>query len=371
MDDQRTELTGSGDPIALWVVPVGDFGGVARHVLDVCSRGIPGWRIVVLAPAGPLVDACTDAGVAVIPGSLGPDHGLARSVRCLRNTSEFLRPGVIHSHLAHADITAAVAFPRRRGPLLISTEHGISGERSLYQRPGVHSRIMELAHRVRLRSFDGVIAVSQSTADQMRRRWRPPHRLPIVVMPNGIDPERYPESAGTPVNTGPPALRISTISRLSHEKRLEVTLSSFAELLRREPSARLTIAGEGPDREDLLRRCTQLGLDGAVAFPGFMNAQELLRRTDVLVQLSAWENCSYTILDAVNAGVGVVATPVGGNPELLPERCLIGSEDPRAIAARIHDQATDLRSRPSLPADWPSIRDMNAGISDLYARLAR
>jgi glycosyltransferase involved in cell wall biosynthesis len=365
VSDLRADPHTAAAPIALWVVPVGDLGGVARHVLDAATAGIPGWRIVVLAPEGPLVDACRESGVAVVVGTLGPEHGLLRSVRCLRNISGHLRPTVIHTHLAHADITAAFSSPIRRGPVLVSTEHGISGERSLYQRPGLHSRAMEVAHRVRLHSFDGIIAVSRSTEDQMRRRWSPPRRLPITVLPNGIDPNHVgsaSDSAG---------LRISTISRLSHEKRLEQTIVAFAELLRVEPTARLTIAGEGPDRKELERRCTQLRLEEAVALPGFMNAQELLRRTDVLVQLSAWENCSYTILDAVNAGVGVVATPVGGNPEILPADCLVASNDPALIAAQIREQATFIERRPKLPDRWPSVPEMTSAIGRFYEQLGR
>jgi glycosyltransferase involved in cell wall biosynthesis len=365
MSDPRTDRAAAIAPIALWVVPVGDFGGVARHVLDAASCGIPGWRIVVLAPEGPLVDACAEAGIAVVAGELGPEHGLRGSVRCLRQLSELLRPSVIHTHLAYADLTAAASFPLRRGPLLVSTQHGISGDRSLYQRRGLHSRMMALAHRARLRAFDGIIAVSHSTAEQIRGRWSPPSRLPIAVLPNGIN--RF----GSESSLGSEGLRISTISRLSHEKRLGDTLDAFAALLRLDSSAHLTIAGEGPDREDLLRRCTQLGIERAVAFPGFMNAQELLRRTDVLVQLSAWENCSYTILDAINAGVGVVATPVGGNPEILPAQCLIESEDPTAIALRICEQARSIQLRPALPESWPTVEDMTAAIGGFYESVHR
>ena len=365
MSDRNADPTAATAPIALWVVPVGDFGGVARHVLDAASCGIPNWRIVVLAPEGPFTQACRDAGVAVISGSLGPEHGLRSSVRCLRQLSARLRPSIVHTHLAYADLTAAVSYPWRRGPLLISTEHGISGDSSLYQRHALHSRVMALAHRARLRAFDGIIAVSRSTADQIRDRWSPPSRLPIAVLPNGID--RF----GSESVPGRAGLRISTISRLSNEKRLGDTLAAFAAVLRVDPSAQLTIAGEGPDREDLLRRCTQLGINGAVEFPGFMNAQELLRRTDVLVQLSAWENCSYTILDAINVGVGVVATPVGGNPEILPTQCLIKSEDPAAIASLICDQARSIELRPALPEGWPTVDDMTTAIGGFYESVNR
>jgi glycosyltransferase involved in cell wall biosynthesis len=365
MSELLVDRAGDTAPLALWVVPVGDFGGVARHVLDAASCGIPGWRIVVLAPEGPLVEACKQAGIAVIAGAFGPEHGLRSSMQCLRHLSERLHPSVIHTHLAYADLTAAASFPLRRGPVLVSTEHGISGDRSLYQKRGLHSRVMAFAHRTRLRAFDGVIAVSGSTADQMQRRWFPPSRLQITVLPNGID---HVNAVTAPRMDG---LRISTISRLSHEKRLGDTLEAFAALLRRESSAHLTIAGDGPDREELLNRCTQLGIEGAVSFPGFMKAQELLRRTDVLVQLSAWENCSYTILDAINAGVGVVATPVGGNPEILPPRCLIESGDPVATASLICDQARSIEHRPTLPDGWPTVADMTTAISDFYESVRR
>lgn len=344
---------------------MGDFGGVARHVLDVAITGIPGWRIVVLAPAGPLVDACTEAGVATITGELGPAHGLRRSVRTLRGCVDRLRPAVVHTHLSHADITAGFAFASRRGPTLVSTEHGISADPALYQSSRLRSSVMTRVHNLRLRSFDGIIAVSRSTRDQIVSRWKPPARLPIEVIANGVDP--WPP-AGTPRAAG---LRIATLSRLSHEKRLEATLRAFAEILLIEPDARLTMAGEGPDRAALEALCTEIGISDAVEFPGFVDSCELLGRTDVIVQLSAWENCSYTLLDALAAGVGVVATPVGGNPEILPPFSLVGSQEPRAIAAAVLEQALAPHRRSMLSPDWPNRAGMTSAISEFYDRVTQ
>jgi len=365
MDDMATsDLAGTADPIALWVAPVGDFGGVARHILDAATAGVPGWRVVVLAPPGPLIDACRLAGVPAIAAALGPEHGLRRSVRTLRRTANRIRPALIHTHLAHADITAAFAFPGRRGPTLISTEHGISGDPALYQRSRMQSVVMAKAHRFRLRAFDGVIAVSKSTREQIRERWNPPQRLPIEVIVNGVD--RVPD-AGNERSSG---LRIATLSRISHEKRLESTLQAFVEIHRREPEARLTIAGEGPDRALLIQACTDLGIAEAVSFPGFVDSRELLGRTDVIVQLSAWENCSYTLIDALAAGVGVVATPVGGNSEVVSSTALVPADRPRLIADAVLGQAKNPDSRPSLPLGWPSCKEMTASVSQFYGRVS-
>ena len=354
------------DPIALWVVPVGDLGGVARHIVDATTVGVPGWRIMVLAPDGPLVEVCTSAGIPIITAEIGPGHGLRRSITALRTATSELRPAIIHSHLAHADITAAIAFAGRRGPVLVSTEHGISGDPGLYERAAWRASAMARVHSLRLRSFDGVIAVSRSTAEQIRSRWHPPRRLPIEVIPNGID--RPTEASRTAPAQG---IHLATLSRLSHEKQLTSTLRAFAEIHRQEPNSTLTVAGEGPDRDALIAACSDLGISRAVAFPGFVDPRELLGRTDVIVQLSAWENCSYTLLDALAAGVGVVATPVGGNPELLPVDALVAGDDPGAIARKVLQQAHHRAQRPALAPDWPTRADMTAAIAGYYERVMR
>jgi glycosyltransferase involved in cell wall biosynthesis len=349
---------------ALWVVPVGDIGGVARHVLDAATTTIPGWRIVVLAPEGPFVDRCSRSAVPVIVAEIGPEYGLRTSVATLRRTIDRLKPDLVHTHLAYADIVAAATCPWRRGPVLVSTEHGISGDERLYQGASLHSKAMKMAHHIRLHAFDGIIAVSESTAEQIRRRWNPPARLPIHMIRNGVDPVAE-------LGARPPGLRISTISRLSPEKRLDATVEGFAELLRSQPTATLTIAGVGSELADLRLACARLGVDHAVDFVGFVDPRDVLGRTDVLAQLSAWENCSYTLLDAIAAGTGVVASPVGGNAELLPTNCLVSANQAGSIAARLVEQGLHPGKRPTLPLGWPNKVDMNLSISQFYERVAR
>ena len=122
----------SRDRIALWCVPVADLGGVARHVLDAARAGIPGWRVVVLCPEGPLAEALRGMGAPVVTGPVSPADGTTAAVRTIRRSLQRLRPDLLHTHLAFADlagVAAATGLRSGRGERirLVSTEHGKIG----------------------------------------------------------------------------------------------------------------------------------------------------------------------------------------------------------------------------------------------------
>lgn len=340
-------------PVALWVVPVSDLAGVARHVLDVARTGIPGWRLVFLTPPGDLPRELKSVGAAVLEQPFGPDHGLKASVSGLRQTVRTLRPALVHSHLSYADLVAALAVGR--GIRLVTTEHGIARNDIVYHRSAARARIMATAHTARLRRFDAAIAVSRATADAIRDKWHP--RCEVVVIPNGVDP----------VDTQAPTvgLRVLSLARLSPEKRLHALVDGFAELRRSRPEARLTLAGRGPEEAALRYQVAQLGLQDVVSLPGFVNPEAAMAGHDVLAMLSVWENCSYALLDAAARGLGVVATDVGGNREILPGRCLVRA-DASAVAAALTTQGLDIAARPGL-STWPSITDMSLLIAETYS----
>ena len=97
----------------------------------------------------------------------------------------------------------------------------------------------------------------------------------------------------------------------------------------------------------------------------------LLGQAHVLALLSVWENCSYALLDALAHRVGVVASPVGGNPEVVPADCLVDPADARAVAAAIVRQGLDVATRPELPADWPDVAAMTGQVARVYAEVDR
>ncbi|MCC2030731.1 glycosyltransferase [Microbacterium allomyrinae] len=322
------------DPIALWVVPVSDLGGVARHVLDSARAGLPGWRLVVLCPEGPLAEALRARGAAVTTGALGPEAGLLASVQTLRKVARALRPAVVHSHLAYADIVVA-ATPLPRRTRRFTTEHGIAGDDAVYHGSALTSRIMGAVHRVRLRRFDGVIAVSAATRRAMIAKWRPRQRVTVirngVDLPDGIVP-RTPV-LGADGREQSNALRVLSLSRLAPEKRIDVLIDAFALVHAENPDATLTIAGTGPLEEPLRAQAARWGLSDAVGFPGYVDPEEAMAAADVVAQLSVWENCSYTLLDAVARGIRVVASDVGGNAEIVPASALVSDPGDPAVVA--------------------------------------
>ncbi len=157
-----------------------------------------------------------------------------------------------------------------------------------------------------------------------------------------------------------------SLARLSPEKRLPALVEGFAELHRTHPEARLTLAGTGPEEAGLRAQVARLGLADAVTMPGFVDPEPAMAQHDVLAMLSVWENCSYALLDAAGRGMGVVASDVGGNPEILPAQSLVRAEDAAAVASALTTQGLDPAARPGLTG-WPTVAEMCTSIGQTYA----
>jgi len=313
---------------ALWIVPVADLGGVARHVLDVARVGIPGWQLTVLCPVGPLADRLRAQGSAVTAGAFGTEAGALTSRRTLAAVAKALRPDVVHSHLAFADIVNAwTSLPE--GTRRFTTEHGIAGDDGVYHASGLQSRAMALVHRARFPRFDGVIAVAEATRRVMIEKWHVTQRIAVihngVDLPTGVE-RRDPSSVS--------GLRVLSLSRLAPEKRIDKLIEAFALILRDHPDATLTIAGEGPLRAELENHAMGLGVLGSTYFAGYVDADEAMGNADILTQLSIWENCSYTLLDAAARELRILASDVGGNREIVGEASVVDRESSANVVAR-------------------------------------
>lgn len=366
-------------PVALHCVPVPEFGGVARHISDLAEAGLPGYRLVVLCPAGALSARLKEMGADVREADFGTGAGFAASLRTLDTLIDDLKPAIVHSHLAYADVVAAAAVNLRKArklvrrgtyvPTLFTTEHGIAGDDAVYHGASWRSRLMETVHRVRLWGTDGKIAVSQSTADQMRRKWG---ARGVDVVYNGIDvADTFDAVATHRVEAGEGALRVLSLSRLAPEKGLDILVEAFARVHEQVPGAALEIAGVGELKDALTRQVAELGLEKAVTFPGFVDPIETMGRADVLVQLSVWENCSYTLLDAKAAGLKVVATAVGGNPEILDGSELVPSLNQmnrESAVAAVAQKIMVAINAPYKPLTWASTADMGQQIVAVYRK---
>ena len=371
-------MNSNGVPTALWVVPVPDFGGVARHVVDMARAGLPGFNLVVLAPEGKLTERLEELGVTVVKAEFGPDYGFKTSFASLKNAIEQLRPEIVHSHLAYADVVAVAVVNALRVrsvvkrdtcvPKLLTTEHGIAGNDSVYHGSSWRSKLMETVHRVRLWGTNRAIAVSRSTADQMRSKWG---ARGVELVYNGVDIPVVAAAVAekrVPAEGGP---RILSLSRLSPEKGIDVLLDAFARLREEYPQAHLEIAGSGDLGEELKAHAKRLNLGDSVTFSGFVNPIEAMGRSDMIVQLSVWENCSYTLLDAKAAGLKTVATAVGGNPEILNADELVDRQSPKLTEEVLQAMRRQLQKGDTEPFTWISNEQMAAQTVDIYARVLR
>lgn len=336
--------------------------------MDAAQAGVPGWRIVVLCPEGMLAQRLRDMDIAIITGEFGPSAGFRKSYMTLRRHLRHLQPEVVHSHLAYADVVAAAAALGTK-VRLVTTEHGIAGDDSVYHGAAWKSRAKATMHRVRLLRADAVIAVSGATKNAMLAKWKP--RQSIAVIPNCVNRQeirrRVEAFKGDTERTS--NLHVLSLSRLAPEKGLDTLLNAFALVLNENPEARLTVAGEGPERATLECLADSLGIGGAVDFPGFVDPLAAMAKADVLVQLSVWENCSYTLLDAVGAGIGIVATAVGGNPEIVGPQSLVAGTDPGEVASHIFAQLVRSTTEPKDLPLGNSVRTMTDQIALIYAGL--
>ena len=129
------------------------------------------------------------------------------------------------------------------------------------------------------------------------------------------------------------------IALLEPVKGVDVFLEAAARLRDRDPAARFVVAGDGPERASLTALARRLGLGSVVRFLGSVpSADAVLPELDVVVVCSHFETSSFVALEAIAAGVPLVATRCGGLPELVPADAatFVPPGDPAALADAIH-----------------------------------
>ena len=187
---------------------------------------------------------------------------------------------------------------------------------------------------------DLVIAVSAETAEALKSTMRHPERC--VVLPNPVITPAFTASLKrTPDHPwiGADVPVILGVGRLAWQKRFDVLLEALA-IVRRTRAVHAIILGEGRFRGELERQVAQLGLNEAVSLPGNVSdVGSWMARADLLVSTSAFEGSPAVLIEALAAGLPVVATRCpGGSVELLGDGeggMLVPMDDPAATADAI------------------------------------
>ena len=235
-----------------------------------------------------------------------------RELRRVRGHLARRRPDLVHTHLITADYLGGIAA-RTLGIPVVSTIHADWWADDWAERTRTW-----LAGRVRRHCADAVIAVSDSAKAAYVGAG---HDVPdhVTVVRNGIVDRAHP-GAGRGVReglgVGPDELMVTTLSELRPEKNFEAAIGAVELLRDRFPHLRLVIVGDGSHRDAVRREAARLG--DIVLLTGHRDdAMELLDATDVLVHPSHFDAFPTTLLEAMAASVPVVATAVGGIPEIV------------------------------------------------------
>jgi glycosyltransferase involved in cell wall biosynthesis len=201
---------------------------------------------------------------------------------------------------------------------------------------------IDLQHALLTRCLDRHVAVSRFVAGRLHDRFDVPEKR-IVVIPNAVE---------SPVRVEPdPRLRVEvagnaqarialTVARLDAQKGIAHLVEAAAMV----PDVIFAIAGDGPDRAALETRTAELGLESRVRFLGHRrDVPALLAIADLFVLPSLYEGLPLSVLEAMAAGVPVVATAIGGTDEVVSSATgtLVPPADPRALAEGIRAVLAD------------------------------
>lgn len=222
---------------------------------------------------------------------------------------------------------------RSTGVTTVTTVHGFTGG-------GARNRLNELLQERSFRAFSGVVAVSRHTADRIRRSGVAASR--IHVIPNAYDADRprldrlaARARLGVPVDAG---FLGGWVGRFGAEKGPDVLVDAFARWA--QPDAQVVMVGDGPERAAVEQRARALGIADRIRWTGTIaDAGALFSAFDAFVLSSRTEGTPVVLLEAMAAGVPIIATRAGGVPEMLTEReaRLVPVGDPGALAAAMAD----------------------------------
>lgn len=171
-----------------------------------------------------------------------------------------------------------------------------------------------------------VVTVSQAVVDGLARLGVPKNQIKIIAP--GVT---LPKDTAKPISKA-----VGIVARLAPEKNIALAIRAFERIAAELPEARLDIFGDGPDRENLEKLAEQLGVADRIDWHGHIeNSRDIYERLSVLVVPSKAESFGLAALEAMSWGVPIIATKVGGLPELVKDGVtglLISSDDEMGLA---------------------------------------
>jgi glycosyltransferase involved in cell wall biosynthesis len=328
----------------LHVITDTNIGGAGRYLLYLIPQpAFRGLDIAVACPDGELAARLETAGIRRLPISgrdVSYSHRLTRELAALIKNE---KPDIVHTH---GSLSGRMAARMRKVPV-VYTKHGqvrVPNQRGILPPPaGPFGRFLNrIATRV---LADGVIAVSEEVRKELVESGVNPSM--ITAIPNGIDLSLYRQKskrsskrqAEDRDGADRRSFLIGTLARLSREKGIDTLIEAAKIVVTSYPSARFVIGGTGPLRAELDKKVRDLRLEPYVRMPGFVDdVPGFLSALDLYVLPSDSEGIGLAVIEAMAAGLPVVATRVGGVPEAVIDGVtgiLVPPRQPKGLAQAI------------------------------------
>lgn len=339
----------------LFCITKGNFGGAQRYVFDLATHMSKTVFDIVVAcgQGGLLIERLKEANIRTIE-----IEGLEREIKTekdfevLKNLIKIIReekPNIVHFNSSKIGFlgSLAVLFLKLSSIIhnskfiirSIFTSHGWAFNEQ--NRSTFSKIIFYIAHYFTVLVCDTTIAVSEKTKNDIT--WLPFIKDKIKIVHNGIEKFKTlskKEAAEILVKKDKKETVILTLAELHHNKGIDVALQGIS-LLPQNVKERINyyIAGNGEERENLEKLADDLKIKNTVHFLGFMaDAKKLLSGADIFLLPSRTENLPYAVLEAGFLGVPVIATSVGGIPEIIRDMqngILVYPKNPKEIAEAI------------------------------------
>ncbi len=330
------------------------FGGPERQMLGLAQHLDCASSFVSYPEGGrcePFLEEVRSAGFAAMSLVNDTPH-MTRTLSELTDYLRQVKASVLMCHTFKPNVLGRMAAKRVGIPCVV-VSRGWTAE-------NWKVRAYETVDRVNLRFVDHVVAVSDGQAAKVRKTGVPVSRLSVIHNAARLKAFATPQPeakaklfAQFPAYSGVKRVIVAA-GRLSPEKGYAVLVEAAAEVLRHQPDVGIVMFGEGGERPALEARITALGLNDRFRMPGFTKELDaLLPWATMFVIPSYTEGLPNVGLEASAAGVPVIATAVGGNPEVIADDInglLVPSGDPAALSAAMNRVLTNEPLRATLAA---------------------
>jgi glycosyltransferase involved in cell wall biosynthesis len=288
-----------------------DVGGTERQMVELIrrlDRRTFDVHIACFHRRGALEPLAAEHAASVATFAIG-GFGRPSALRQLLAFSRWCRridASIVHTCELYSNIFGLPAAALARVPVRIGNRRELA--------TADKTRAQLAAQRVAYKAAHAVVANSNAAADLLRREGVPAARVQLIR--NGVDLEAC--GADRLRYTAAPVRRVITVANLRPEKGHDTLLEAAALVVARHPDAQFEIVGDGPLRATLERQVTTRGLGQRVRFLGErQDVPSLLASSDLFVLPSRSEACPNAVLEAMAAGLPIVACNVGGVPELI------------------------------------------------------